>query len=112
VTRRPVRVLAWTVGSVVLVAVAACALVVAINWRDRPPSEAATRIANAFRERPAVSDESNAFIYVMGFGVGPQENPRDMGLKRVAWMQHTPFDPREDPLGERTSTLMGNACCC
>jgi hypothetical protein len=60
-------------------------------------------MADSYRDRPAVRDEDNAFIFVMGFEVAPGESPLEMGRQRVAWMSQyegpTEFDASTDPLG-------------
>lgn len=87
VIRGILKVAGWIVGAVIGLGVAVCLLAVMINWRDSEPSAAAVRLASLHRDRPAVADDDNAFIYVMGFDVAPGESPRQMGLKRVAWMR-------------------------
>jgi hypothetical protein len=100
--RRILKAIGWIVGPILGLGIAAYLVAVAINWRDRAPSEAAIRLANAYRERPMIADEDNAFIYAMGFGVAPEENPFTMGLKRVAWMERSgaSASAKGDPLGE------------
>jgi hypothetical protein len=103
--RRILVVLAWAVGGIVGLCVVLYLIAVAINWRDAEPSEEVLGMADQYRNRPAVRDEDNAFIFVMGFNVAPDESPLGMGLKRVAWLrQHegtTALDLSTDPLGER-----------
>ena len=66
VIRRILKIGAWIVGSLLGLGVAAYVVVVAINWRDRAPSEAAIRWSAVHRDRPALADKDNAFIYVLG----------------------------------------------
>lgn len=101
--RRILKASAWILGSIITLGIAAYGTAVAINWRDQEPSEAALRLAEAYRDRPALADEHNAFIYVMGFTVPPGADPRSMGLKRVASIQRrqeTGASVDADPLGE------------
>ncbi|MFL6604021.1 MAG: hypothetical protein ACJ8R9_22205 [Steroidobacteraceae bacterium] len=95
------RIVAGTVG----LGVAIYLIAVAVNWRDQAPSAAAIQLANAYRDRPVLDDEDNAFIYVMGFAVAPKSDPYQMGLQRVAWLQQSNrlgrMDTARDPLGER-----------
>jgi hypothetical protein len=103
VIRRILRISAWILGSVVALSVAAYGILVAINWRDQAPSDAALRLTKAYLERPRIADEDNAFVYVMGFGVAPGESPQIMGARRIAWMHQTaaetPGNAQGDPLG-------------
>jgi hypothetical protein len=103
--RKAVKIIGWTAAGIAALGVAAYLIAVAINWRDQEPSSEAVQLANLYRDRPAVADEDNAFIYVMGFGVAPGDDPYRMGVKRLAWlMQSSPveaLDTTRDPLGER-----------
>jgi hypothetical protein len=103
VTRKILTVGAWILASILGLGVAAYAIAVAVNWRDQEPSAAALSLAAAHRDRPALPDADNAFIYAMGFAVSPGDDPRSMGSKRVAWMQQrqTGASTAPDPLGER-----------
>lgn len=101
--RRILKAGAWTLASILGLGIAAYGTAVAINWRDQEPSDAALQFAESYRDRPALADEHNAFIYVMGFTVPPGADPRSMGLKRVAWIQRrqeTGASVDADPLGE------------
>lgn len=101
---RALKVVAWIAAGLVGLCVAIYLIIVAVNWRDREPSAAAVRMADLYRDRPAVPDEDNAFIYVLGFSVAPPESPYQMGLKRFAWLQEpnpTATAPTtRDPLGQ------------
>lgn len=72
----------WIAGCIASLGIAAYATALAINGRDRAPSETAIRLLNTYRERPAVADEDNAFIYLVGFGAGRAEDPRTIGPRR------------------------------
>jgi hypothetical protein len=100
-----VRITAWIAGSLLGVIITAYLVAVAINLRDRPPSEEAIRLADAYRNRPPVADSDNAYVYLMGFSVAPEEDPFAMGLKRVSWMKRASEDgaalSEKDPIGER-----------
>src|SRR5262245_42564555 len=84
------RILKWVVwlvgGTLGLVVIAYLALCL-INWRDQPASESAQRLAAVYRDRPAVADADNAYLYVMGFAVAPEADPHEAGLRRVAWIR-------------------------
>lgn len=103
--RRILKIGAWIVGSALAFCVAGYALAVAINLRDREPSEAAIRLTQAYRGRPALADDDNAYVYAMGFEVAPGDSPGAMGARRIAWMQQisgggTPHRAQDDPLGK------------
>jgi hypothetical protein len=98
-------------GGLVGLVVATYLIAVAINWHDREPSAVAAHFANAYRDRPAIADENNAFVYAMGFAVVPGENPQQVGLKRLAWMWESsrlvPPYSTPDPLGNRIDPRIG-----
>ncbi|WP_161827732.1 hypothetical protein [Steroidobacter agaridevorans] len=94
--------LGWlTGGALALVASCYIALLL-INLRDQPPSEFALRLEDIYRNRPAVADADNGYIYVMGFSAAPEADPHEMGLQRVAWLRHRAEHPEDqspsDPL--------------
>jgi len=111
VTRKILKVIGWTVAVIVGLGVAVYLIAVAINWRDQEPSAAAIQIVSLYRDRPALADEANAFIYVMGFSVAPHESPYRMGLRRTRWLEESNrqghLDPKRDPLGKRPSLRLG-----
>lgn len=102
--RKTLKVLAWVVGGLAALCLALYLVIIAINWRDAEPSAKAKRMAASYRDRPAVRDEDNAFIFVMGFAVAPGESPHAMGLKRLAWLRQyegpARLDSSTDPLGD------------
>jgi hypothetical protein len=101
--RKTLMALAWTAGGLLGLCVVFYLVLVAINWRDVEPSAAALRMTDFHRNRPAVRDEDNAFIYAMGFDVGPGQSPFEMGAKRIEWLRRSEgkaLDLAADPLGE------------
>jgi hypothetical protein len=102
--RKTLRVLAWVVGGLAATCVALYVVAIAVNWRDAEPSAQAVHMADSYRDRPAVRDEDNAFIFVMGFKVAPGESPHAMGLTRLAWLRQyegpAALDSSTDPLGD------------
>ena len=59
------------------------------NWRDEPPSADALRLAAQYEARPAVADDDNAFIYLLGFDAALGENPRAVGAQRLVWLRRS-----------------------
>jgi hypothetical protein len=98
--RSLLKIIGVVAGGILGLGIALYLIAVAINWRDREPSAAAVSLTNLYRQRPAVADEENAYIYVMGFTVAPGESPRQMGAKRVAWMQKSSQAARWDAAGD------------
>jgi hypothetical protein len=84
--KRLLKGLAWVAGSFVGLVVVLYLVLLAINWRDRPPSETALRFAADYRDRPAVADTDNGFVYVTGSFVKPGEDPQAAGVRRIAWL--------------------------
>jgi len=85
--KRLLKGLAWVAGSLVGLVVVFYLVLLAINWRDRPPSETALRFAADYRDRPAVADTDNGFVYVTGSFVKPGEDPQAAGVRRIAWLR-------------------------
>jgi hypothetical protein len=80
------RIIGWAMGGIVGLAMLLYLIVVAINWRDKEPSAAALRFESIYKDRPAIADSDNAYIFMMGFGVAPTEDPFAIGLKRKEWL--------------------------
>jgi hypothetical protein len=55
-----------------------------VNWRDQPPSEAALRLMKLSASQPAVADQDNAYVYLMGFSADPAQEPQALGTQRIA----------------------------
>ena len=101
--QKTLKIIGWIIAGTVGFVVAVYLIILAINWRDRAPSAEAVQLAESFRNRPALADEDNAFVYAMGFGVAPADDPYQMGLKRLAWLYSSQFghvDTTRDPLGK------------
>jgi len=103
--RKTLKIIGCISASLVCLGVAIYLSAVAINWRDQEPSPAAIQLASLYHDRPRVADEDNAFIYVMGFVAAAGDDPYQMGLRRLAWLQKSnqlaPLDTTQDPLRER-----------
>lgn len=61
-----------------------CLAVLGINWRDQPPSEAALQLLKLSASQPAVADQDNAYVYMMGFSADPAQEPQALGARRIA----------------------------
>jgi hypothetical protein len=95
----------WLVGGAIALAVVAYLGLLAVNWRDRPPSEAALKWSAVNRDRPPVSDADNGFVYAMGFGVGRGDDPHTAGVRRVEWLGQFPDDPYVPVTDDPVDTL-------
>ena len=93
VLKRIFKALAWLAAGLLALIMLLYLAVLAINWHDRPPSEEALRFAAAYRDRPAVADADNAFVYATGFFVKPGDDPQAAGVRRIAWMREAVKDP-------------------
>ena len=98
--RKALKITAWIVGVLVGVPVAAYTAAVIVNRHDQPPSPDALRLAASYQARPAVADDDNAFIYLLGINAALGESPRDIGSRRLTWLQQYdwPADASTDPL--------------
>ncbi len=99
--RRILQGIAWVAGGLVALCVVLYLVILAINWRDREPSQTAQRFERLFNERPHVPDAENAYIYALGIYAAADQNPRALGARRAAWIQestrHGKWVPSEDP---------------
>jgi hypothetical protein len=93
-----VKILAWLVAGLVVLAVVVYLFALAVNWNDQPPSAAATRLEQIPRERPPVADADNGYVYLAGFSVAPEEDPRVWGARRVAWAHKVLAQPPAAPV--------------
>ena len=64
------RVIAKVLAVLVALPAIGLLLLVAINWRDQPPSADAERFDAMLRDRPALADAENAYVHLMRL-VGP-----------------------------------------
>jgi hypothetical protein len=99
--RKVVKAVAWAVGAVAGLAVVVYLAALAVNWRDREPSPAATRLSSLYRNPPEVADADNAYVYFMGFHAPRDQDPFEAGVSRVAWVRaagEVPVSPDDDPL--------------
>jgi len=62
--RKSLRVIGWIAAGLVTLCVVAYLAALAINWHDQPPNATAIRLAQMFRDRPAIADEDNAYAYL------------------------------------------------
>lgn len=103
---KPLKIVAWGAGGVVGFAAAIYLAAFVANVRgDRPPSDDALRLSAQYETRPALADDDNAFVYLLGFDAPLSDDPREVGKRRLAWLQtasDTPFDRADDP---RTARL-------
>ena len=74
----------WLGLAVAGLLIVAYLVVLGINWRDQPPSEAALRLMKLSASQPAVADQDNAYVYMMGFSADPAQEPQALGVKRIA----------------------------
>ena len=73
-------------ATLALLVVTYCALLV-VNREDRPPSPDIAALVALQPTTPAIVDEQNAYLYLLGFEAPPGTGPLELGLERHAWMQ-------------------------
>jgi len=100
--RQVAKALAWVVGSVIALAVVVYLAALAVNWRDEPPSATARRFTELYAAVPAVADEDNAYVYLMGLHAAAGEDPNEAGRRRLAALRAS-RDWRNDPASARTT---------
>jgi hypothetical protein len=81
--RKIAKFFVWLIGGALGLAVVFYFVVLAINWRDVPPSEEALRFAQMYANRPQVADEQNAFVYMIGMSVAPVHDPKQAGVAMI-----------------------------
>lgn len=91
-TRKLTKLIAWLGGAVGLVALFYLVLL-AINWREVSPSEEALRFAQMYANRPPVSDDDNAFVYMVGMGVQAGYEPMLAGKAMLTLLRATKGEP-------------------
>lgn len=109
--------LLMVLGRILLTLVAAAivlyALLVAINWKDRPASPATAALLRAQAERPRVRDTDNGYIFVLGITAPREADPFAAGTRRRDWLvaqlAAPVFDPDSDPLRDDSRLLAGRS---
>lgn len=118
---KALKILGWLLLTTILLVVLLYLALVAINWKDRPPSAAVQRFEQILADRPLVSADDNAVVYIMGFGAPTDGDPVEDGARRMRWLEA--FDDGtslgSDPLshelnfqaeGSAVVAHLGNAC--
>jgi hypothetical protein len=115
------KVIGWLLLATFLLVLLLYLALVGLNWNDRPPSAAVRRFDEIVAQRPAVSADDNAVVFIMGFGAPTEGDPVEAGARRMKWLQSfddsTPAD--SDPqraglsfqaVGSAVVAHLGNAC--
>ncbi|HEY3516490.1 MAG TPA: hypothetical protein VGL98_05535 [Gammaproteobacteria bacterium] len=98
--RTTLRAFAWIAGAVSGLAVATYVAAIAVNRSDRPPSPDALRFVASYEGRAPLADDANAYIYLLGFDAPLNDDPGDVGARRLAWFRSTgerPVNLAHDP---------------
>lgn len=85
-TRKVAKYIAWTAGALLAIVICLYLILLAINWRDRPPSAAALELQRLLDERPSVAHDNNAYVYVLGFSAPQEMDPQAAGERRLEWL--------------------------
>jgi hypothetical protein len=81
--RRILKTLGWIAGAVLALAVVLYLTALVVNRHDAEPSAAATRLANLYRDRPAVADKDNGFVALATFDAMPVDRQkRDSAIQQ------------------------------
>jgi len=75
-------------------------VVLAVNWKDQPPSAAARRFEEIIAARPQVPARENAIVYLLGFNAHADQDPHEIGARRLVWLETYTANtkPESDPL--------------
>lgn len=74
------RVLKWLVNLLGLLFIIPLAIVIGFNLKDQPPSPSALQL-DELLQQPALADRDNAYLYLNGFAVAPQDDPFAAGQR-------------------------------
>jgi hypothetical protein len=102
-------------GRILLGAVAVLVLfylvLLAVNWKDQPPSAAAVRFDQIIAARPQPPAAENAVVYALGFDVPAGQDPVEVGERRLAWIEsfNNRTDPGADPLVDTMDMKSGGS---
>src|SRR3990167_1236693 len=83
--KKCLRISLRIVAGAALLAACSYAVLVGLNWNDRPAGAAAQKLAKAFDAAPALPDDKNAYVYMTGFSVEQSADPFEWGVKRIRW---------------------------
>lgn len=72
--RKALKALGWSAAGLIGLCVVLYGVALALNWRDREPNAAAIRLTGMYRDRPAVADQDNAFLYLRRWQVGDRRD--------------------------------------
>src|SRR5690242_3439377 len=95
---KALKILGWLLFATFLLVVLLYLILVAINWKDRPPSAAVQRFEKILADRAMVSADDNAVVYIMGFGAPTDDDPVEAGARRMRWLEA--FDDGTPPDGD------------
>jgi hypothetical protein len=90
------KVIGWLLLATLLLVVLIYLVLVAINWKDRPPSAAVMQFEQIVAARPEVPADDNAAVYVWGFGAPVDADPMEVGTRRMAWLEAFEADTSRD----------------
>jgi hypothetical protein len=101
---KALKILGWLLLATFLLVVLLYLTLVAINWKDEPPSAAASRFERIVADRPAVPPDDNAVVYLLGFNAPTDGDPVDLGTRRLQWLESADGvrggeDPQRQALG-------------
>lgn len=107
------RWVVWPIGIFLAVVTGLYLVVLAINWRDEPPSAAAKELAAALKTKPALPSAQNAYFPLLALDVERNADPHQTGereVKRAASLPPFPEAPyqkqyRIDPSFQRDLSL-------
>ena len=86
----------WVVGGTFTAAMIAYAILLVINWKDQPPSVSTSKLTQLYQNRQHVTDNDNAYIFMLGFSCAPNASPMQAGLERKEWIRQALADPTID----------------
>ncbi|MCX7258099.1 MAG: hypothetical protein NTZ64_15660 [Polaromonas sp.] len=90
-TKKLLKAVMWLGLASAGLLIVAYLVLIGVNWRDQPPSQAALRLMKLSASQSArqltVADQDNAYVYLMGFSADPAQEPQALGAKRIAWFQ-------------------------
>ena len=101
--RTAANAVALTIGGLLGLLVVGYAVLYVVNLHDRRPAAEVQQLLAALQAAPAVDEENNAYLLLLGFAAHPDADPMEVGKQRHAWLEASGAEYRneDDPLGER-----------
>jgi hypothetical protein len=110
---KAVKILGRIVLGILGLAVLLYLILLAVNWKDQPPSADVHKVREVLAARPQLTATDNGVVYVLGFTAPRDQDPREVGARRLAWLEtftaktSKESDPLENPIDLKSNGSPG-----